>query len=129
LRLHYHSHEAAAGILEIKRIVSTYKRLVNFLDTPEDNLELRGMLHLTKHKINQLVGETVVKLIDEKMRHEVVKDSVAKLKELGRLSSASKRLQKPIRHHELAKDFNEVVLEFQSLQKVAQSQHRSTCSC
>lgn len=103
-----HSDVVAAGIFRINTSVSTYKRLVNTLGTPRDNHGLREKLHATEQKISQLVEETVAKLKEAN--------------ETDHLSSAS--TSKKVRDAKLAKDFQAVLLEFQSAQKAAQSRQR-----
>jgi len=103
-----HSDVVAAGIFRINTSVSTFKRLVNILGSPKDTPALREKLHATEHKISQLVDETVAKLKEENVTDH--------------LSSAS--ANKRIRDAKLAKDFQAVLLEFQSAQKTAQSREK-----
>ena len=102
------SDAVAQGIFRINTSVSTYKRLVNRLGTQKDNHALREGLHATEQKISQLVEETVSKLKEEK--------------ETDHLGSSS--TSKKIRDAKLAKDFQSVLLEFQTAQKAAQSRQR-----
>jgi syntaxin 7 len=102
------SDVVAAGIFRINTSVSTYKRLVNTLGTARDNHALREKLHATEQKISQQVEETV-----------------AKLKEANETDhTASASTSKKVRDAKLAKDFQAVLLEFQSAQKAAQSRQR-----
>lgn len=108
LRKQERSDVVAAGIFRINTSVSTYKRLVNTLGTARDNHALREKLHATEQKISQQVEETV-----------------AKLKEANETDhTASASTSKKVRDAKLAKDFQAVLLEFQSAQKAAQSRQR-----
>lgn len=102
------SDVVAAGIFRINTSVSTYKRLVNQLGTPRDNHGLREKLHATEQKISLLVEETVAKLKEAN--------------ETDHQTSAS--TSKKVRDAKLAKDFQAVLLEFQSAQKAAQTRQR-----
>nr|PNR60873.1 hypothetical protein PHYPA_003666 [Physcomitrium patens] len=98
----------ASGIFRINTSVSTYKRLVNTLGTPTDNHALREKIHATEQKISKLVEETMARLKEEN--------------ETDHFSSVS--TNKKVRDAKLARDFQAVLLEFQSAQKAAQSRQR-----
>lgn len=103
-----HSDGVAAGVFRINTSVSSYKRVVNMLGTPKDTPALREKLHATEHKISLLVEETVARLKEEN--------------DTDHLSSAS--TNKKLRDAKLAKDFQAVLVEFQSAQKLAQSREK-----
>lgn len=102
------SDGVAAGIFRINTSVSTYKSLMNKLGTKRDNHELREKLHATEQKISQLVEETVARLKEESESDHLVSSTTSK----------------KIRDAKLAKDFQSVLLEFQTAQKAAQSRQR-----
>ncbi|KAG6481577.1 hypothetical protein ZIOFF_058181 [Zingiber officinale] len=93
----------AAGLFQITTTVRNFERLVNTIGTAKDTLELRNKLHNTRLQIGQLVKDTSVKLkqASETDHHVEV--------------SASKK----IADAKLAKDFQNILKEFQKLQNFA----------
>jgi syntaxin 7 len=103
------SDGVVAGVFRINTSVSSFRRLVNMLGTPKDTPSLREKLHALEQNISLLVEETVARLKEEN--------------ETDHLSSAS--TGKKLRDAKLAKDFQAVLLEFQSAQKLAQSREKA----
>ncbi|XP_010420385.1 PREDICTED: syntaxin-21 [Camelina sativa] len=97
------SREVAAGIFRISTSVSSFARLVNFIGTPKDTLELRDKLKKTRLQITELVKNTSssLKEASEADHH-------------GAVSSIKK-----IADAKLAKDFQSVLKEFQKAQRLA----------
>ncbi|GMH26775.1 hypothetical protein Nepgr_028618 [Nepenthes gracilis] len=93
----------ASGIFQINTAVSTFQRLVNSLGTPKDTPELREKLHKNRLHIGQLV-----------------KDTSAKLKQASETDHrVDVSTSKKITDAKLAKDFQEVLKEFQKAQRLA----------
>ncbi|CAD5187492.1 syntaxin-22-like [Musa acuminata AAA Group] len=93
----------AAGLFQITTAVRNFERLVNTIGTPKDTPELREKLHNARLQIGQLV-----------------KDTSAKLKQASETDhrvevSASKK----VADAKLAKDFQNILKEFQKLQRLS----------
>ncbi|XP_039062924.1 syntaxin-21-like [Hibiscus syriacus] len=95
------SHSLAAGIFKIRTAILAFDRLVNFLGTPKDTVELRDKLHKTRLHIGQLVKETS-----------------AKLREASEADQDAEPLKK-IADAKLAKDFQAALKDFQKAQRLA----------
>ncbi|XP_042395941.1 syntaxin-22-like [Zingiber officinale] len=97
------SQAVTAGLFQITTSVRNFERLVNTIGTPKDTPELRDKLHNTRLQIGQLVKDTSAKLkqASETDHHVEV--------------SASKK----IGDAKLAKDFQNILKEFQKLQRVS----------
>lgn len=93
----------ASGIFQINTAVSTFQRLVNTLGTPKDTPDLREKLHKTRLHIGQLVKDTSSKLKQASETDHTVN------------VSASKK----VADAKLAKDFQQVLKEFQKAQRLA----------
>ncbi|XP_042444633.1 syntaxin-22-like [Zingiber officinale] len=93
----------AAGLFQITTSVRNFERLVSTIGTPKDTPDLREKLHNARLHIGQLV-----------------KDASTKLKqatETDHLSEAS--TSKRITDAKLAKDFQNILKEYQKLQRLA----------
>ncbi|CAL9063968.1 syntaxin-22-like [Musa acuminata AAA Group] len=92
-----------AGLFQITTAVRNFERLVNTIGTPKDTPELREKLHNSRLQIGQLV-----------------KDTSAKLKQA---SETDQRVEvsanKKIADAKLARDFQNILSEFQKLQRLA----------
>ncbi|XP_019184188.1 PREDICTED: syntaxin-22-like isoform X2 [Ipomoea nil] len=75
-RLHEHTNNpsgpqsARAGVFRIHTAVAGFRRLVNTIGTPNDNLHLRQRLQSSRVQIGQLVKETSAKLKPVGDKHE-----------------------------------------------------------
>ncbi|KAI5063814.1 hypothetical protein GOP47_0020484 [Adiantum capillus-veneris] len=93
----------AAVIFQINTAVSNFRRLVNSLGTPKDNAQLRLKLHNIRQHIGNLTEETS-----------------ATLKAVCESDHANKvNRGRQIANAKLAKDFQAVIKEFQSVQRAA----------
>ncbi|KAJ8498073.1 hypothetical protein OPV22_008625 [Ensete ventricosum] len=92
-----------AGLFQITTAVRNFERLVNTIGTPKDTPELREKLHNSRLQIGQLV-----------------KDTSAKLKQA---SETDQRVEvsanRKIADAKLARDFQNILSEFQKLQRLA----------
>ncbi|XP_074567266.1 syntaxin-22-like [Curcuma longa] len=93
----------AAGLFQITTAVRNFERLVNTIGTPKDTPQLRDKLNNTRLQISQLVKDTSAKLkqASETDHHVEV--------------SASKK----VADAKLAKDFQNILKEFQKFQRLA----------
>lgn len=98
-----------ASIFQINTSVSTFKRLVDSLGTPKDTPELRLKLHKTRQHIGNLTQEASVTL-------RAVSES-----DHGRELNRGRQ----IADAKLAKDFQAVLREFQSVQRSAAERETS----
>ncbi|WOK94982.1 syntaxin-22-like [Canna indica] len=93
----------AAGLFQITTSVRNFERLVNTIGTPKDTPELREKLHNTRLQIGQLV-----------------KDTSAKLKQASETDHrADVSANKKIADAKLARDFENILREFQKLQRLS----------
>ncbi|XP_024021087.1 syntaxin-22 [Morus notabilis] len=93
----------ASSIFQINTAVSSFYRLVNSLGTPKDTLQLRDNLHKTRLRIGQLVKDT-----SSKLRQASEIDHHAEISTAKKIADAK-----------LAKDFQQVLKEFQKAQRIA----------
>ncbi|KAG6475681.1 hypothetical protein ZIOFF_064910 [Zingiber officinale] len=93
----------AAGLFQITTAVRNFERLVNTIGTPKDTPQLRDKLNNSRLQISQLVKDTSAKLkLASETDHRVE-------------VSASKK----VADAKLAKDFQNILKEFQKFQRLA----------
>ncbi|WOK98318.1 syntaxin-22-like [Canna indica] len=93
----------AAGLFQITTAVRNFERLVNTIGTPKDTPELRDKLHNTRQQIGQFVKDT-----SDKLKQASETDHHVEV-------SASKK----IADAKLARDFQNILKEFQKLQRLS----------
>ncbi|WOL19005.1 syntaxin-22-like [Canna indica] len=93
----------AAGLFQITTAVRNFERLVNTIGTPKDTPALREKLHNMRLQISQLVKDT-----SSKLKRASETDHRAEV-------SASKK----VADAKLAKDFQNILNEFQKLQRLS----------
>ncbi|KAI7901827.1 t-SNARE [Cokeromyces recurvatus] len=99
----------AQQIFHINGNISSIERLVNFLGTPKDTIEIRGKLHDVTNATRDLV-----------------KLSTQDLKSLSsfQIQDPKKNRQRRLEQQKLSKDFQKVVSNFQNVQRNSASRQR-----